>query len=78
MFCLTYPSKYLSCSERRKVERRIRRLEKLQRASSGQAQDAEIAEQLSKLKEDLEYVRVSYILNAFMSVVLIIHAIWHL
>ncbi|XP_059447228.1 rRNA-processing protein EFG1 isoform X2 [Corylus avellana] len=43
--------------ERRKVERRIRRLEKLQRASSGQAQDAEIAEQLSKLKEDLEYVR---------------------
>jgi hypothetical protein len=61
MFCLTYPSKYLSCSERRKVERRIRRLEKLQRASSGQAQDAEIAEQLSKLKEDLEYVRVSYI-----------------
>lgn len=40
--------------ERRKIERRIRRLEKLQRASSGQAQDAE---QLSKLKEDLEYVR---------------------
>ncbi|XVE65922.1 hypothetical protein DITRI_Ditri08aG0038400 [Diplodiscus trichospermus] len=43
--------------ERRKIERRIRRLEKLQRTSSGQAQDAEIAEQLSKLKEDLEYVR---------------------
>ncbi|KAF4352755.1 hypothetical protein F8388_003408 [Cannabis sativa] len=43
--------------ERRKIERRIRRLEKLQRASSGQAQDAETAEQLSKLKEDLEYVR---------------------
>ncbi|PON40160.1 rRNA-processing protein EFG [Parasponia andersonii] len=43
--------------ERRKIERRIRRLEKLQRASSGQTQDAEIAEQLSKLKEDLEYVR---------------------
>lgn len=42
--------------ERRKIERRIRRLEKLQRTSSGQAQDAE---QLSKLKEDLEYVRVS-------------------
>lgn len=40
--------------ERRKIERRIRRLEKLQRASSGQGQDAE---QLSKLKEDLEYVR---------------------
>ncbi|KAJ4722582.1 rRNA-processing protein EFG1 [Melia azedarach] len=43
--------------ERRKIERRIRRLEKLQRASSGQAQDAEITEQLFKLKEDLEYVR---------------------
>ncbi|XP_039015394.1 rRNA-processing protein EFG1-like [Hibiscus syriacus] len=43
--------------ERRKIERRIRRLEKLQRTSSGQAQDAEIANQLSKLKEDLEYVR---------------------
>ncbi|KAF2290194.1 hypothetical protein GH714_004007 [Hevea brasiliensis] len=43
--------------ERRKIERRIRRLEKVQRASSGQAQDVEIAEQLSKLKEDLEYVR---------------------
>ncbi|EEF45190.1 conserved hypothetical protein [Ricinus communis] len=43
--------------ERRKIERGIRRLEKLQRGSSGQPQDAEIAEQLSKLKEDLEYVR---------------------
>ncbi|MBA0712713.1 hypothetical protein Golax_011795 [Gossypium laxum] len=43
--------------ERRKVERRIRRLEKQQRTSPGQAQDMEIAEQLSKLKEDLEYVR---------------------
>ncbi|KAK1439523.1 hypothetical protein QVD17_05343 [Tagetes erecta] len=43
--------------ERRKVERRIRRLEKQQRASSGQAQEVEIAEQLSKLKEDLEYIR---------------------
>ncbi|XP_038722451.1 rRNA-processing protein EFG1-like isoform X2 [Tripterygium wilfordii] len=43
--------------ERRKIERRIRRLEKLQRTSSGQAQDAELADQLSKLKEDLEYVR---------------------
>lgn len=51
----------MCCSERRKIERRIRRLEKLQRASSGQAQDAEIAEQLSKLKEDLEYVRVSQV-----------------
>ncbi|KAG4179578.1 hypothetical protein ERO13_A10G114500v2 [Gossypium hirsutum] len=43
--------------ERRKIERRIRRLEKLQRTSSGQAQDVDIADQLSKLKEDLEYVR---------------------
>ncbi|MBA0780163.1 hypothetical protein Gotri_004302, partial [Gossypium trilobum] len=43
--------------ERRKIERRIRRLEKLQRTSSGQAQDEDIADQLSKLKEDLEYVR---------------------
>ncbi|GMP56216.1 hypothetical protein CsSME_00020785 [Camellia sinensis var. sinensis] len=43
--------------ERRKIERRIRRLEKMQRASSGQSKEAEIAEQLSKLKEDLEYVR---------------------
>ncbi|WCJ23915.1 hypothetical protein M5689_005912 [Euphorbia peplus] len=43
--------------ERRKIERRLRRLEKLQRGSSGQPQDADIAEQLSKLKEDLEYVK---------------------
>ncbi|XP_039040158.1 rRNA-processing protein EFG1-like [Hibiscus syriacus] len=43
--------------ERRKIERRIRRLEKLQRSSSGQAQDTVIADLLSKLKEDLEYVR---------------------
>ncbi|KAL6522703.1 hypothetical protein OROHE_016550 [Orobanche hederae] len=43
--------------ERRKIERRIRRLEKQQRISTGQAQEAEIADQLSKLKEDLEYVR---------------------
>ncbi|XP_057783303.1 rRNA-processing protein EFG1-like [Salvia miltiorrhiza] len=43
--------------ERRKIERRIRRLEKQQRASTGQAQEADISEQLSKLKEDLEYVK---------------------
>ncbi|XP_031398951.1 rRNA-processing protein EFG1 [Punica granatum] len=43
--------------ERRKIERRIRRLEKMQRSSSGPEQDAEITEQLAKLKEDLEYVR---------------------
>lgn len=54
-----------SLSERRKIERRIRRLEKQQRAASGQAQEAEVAEQLSKLKEDLEYVRVSYIFCIF-------------
>ncbi|KAL9685524.1 hypothetical protein QQ045_022975 [Rhodiola kirilowii] len=41
--------------ERRKIERSIRRLEKQQRISSGQ--EADIAEQLAKLKEDLEYVR---------------------
>lgn len=58
MFYLTHASEYVPFSERRKVERRIRRLEKSQRTSSGQAQDAEIADQLSKLKEDLEYVRV--------------------
>ncbi|KAF8016410.1 hypothetical protein BT93_H1808 [Corymbia citriodora subsp. variegata] len=43
--------------ERRKIERRIRRLEKMQRTLSGPEQDATIAQQLSKLKEDLEYVR---------------------
>ncbi|CAK9136673.1 unnamed protein product [Ilex paraguariensis] len=43
--------------ERRKIERRIRRLEKQQRASSNRAQEGETADQLSKLKEDLEYVR---------------------
>ncbi|KAL8158285.1 hypothetical protein AgCh_002838 [Apium graveolens] len=43
--------------ERRKIERRIRRLEKQHRVSAGQNQEAEISDQLSKLKEDLEYVR---------------------
>ncbi|KAK1362482.1 rRNA-processing protein EFG1 [Heracleum sosnowskyi] len=43
--------------ERRKIERRIRRLEKQHRVSAGQTQEAEISDQLSKLKEDLEYVR---------------------
>lgn len=47
-------------AERRKIERRIRRLEKQQRTSSGKAQETEISEQLAKLKEDLEYVRVSF------------------
>ncbi|XP_021728986.1 rRNA-processing protein EFG1-like [Chenopodium quinoa] len=39
--------------ERRKIERRLRRLEKNLRSSSGQIQEKEIAQ----LKEDLEYVR---------------------
>ncbi|XP_023639407.1 rRNA-processing protein EFG1 isoform X2 [Capsella rubella] len=43
--------------ERRKIERSIRRLEKLQRTSSAHVGDTDIAEQLTKLKEDLEYVR---------------------
>ncbi|CAO2821487.1 unnamed protein product [Amaranthus hypochondriacus] len=43
--------------ERRKIERRMRRLEKHLRSSSGQAQEKEISEQLAQLKEDLEYVR---------------------
>ncbi|KAF6170320.1 hypothetical protein GIB67_043010 [Kingdonia uniflora] len=43
--------------ERRKVERRIRRAEKQQRTSSDDTQEANIADQLSKLKKDLEYVR---------------------
>ncbi|XP_010278172.1 PREDICTED: rRNA-processing protein EFG1-like [Nelumbo nucifera] len=43
--------------ERRKIERRIRRLEKLQRASSDQAREEELSRQLTKLQEDLEYVR---------------------
>lgn len=33
-------------------------MEKQQRTSSGQAQETELAVQLSKLKEDLEYVKV--------------------
>ncbi|KAL1803995.1 rRNA-processing protein EFG1 [Daucus carota subsp. sativus] len=43
--------------ERRKIERRMRRLEKQHRISAGQTQEAEISDQLLKLKEDLEYVR---------------------
>ncbi|ANM58290.1 rRNA-processing EFG1-like protein (DUF2361) [Arabidopsis thaliana] len=44
--------------ERRKIERSIRRLEKLHRSTSGgYVQDAEIGGQLNRLKEDLEYVR---------------------
>ncbi|XP_031473430.1 rRNA-processing protein EFG1-like [Nymphaea colorata] len=42
--------------ERRKIERRIRRLERLQRTADQVAQD-QIAQQLFQLREDLEYVR---------------------
>ncbi len=46
-------------TERRKIERRIRRLEKQQRTSDDNPQRLpDIAEQLTQLKEDLEYVRV--------------------
>ncbi|RWR88861.1 rRNA-processing protein EFG1 [Cinnamomum micranthum f. kanehirae] len=43
--------------ERRKIERRIRRLERLQRTAPDHISEGEIADQLFKLKEDLEYVR---------------------
>ncbi|XP_074590485.1 uncharacterized protein LOC141846363 [Curcuma longa] len=43
--------------ERRKIERMIRRLEKQQRTSSNHALDESMLDQLSKLKEDLNYVR---------------------
>ncbi|KAL8048066.1 hypothetical protein ABFX02_07G039600 [Erythranthe guttata] len=43
--------------ERSKIERKIKRLEKQQLTSTGEAQEADIADQLSKLKEDLEYVK---------------------
>ncbi|XXG68159.1 hypothetical protein AAC387_Pa06g1311 [Persea americana] len=43
--------------ERRKIERRIRRLERLQRTAPDHITEGEIADQLFKLKEDLEYVR---------------------
>ncbi|KAF1880203.1 hypothetical protein Lal_00022332 [Lupinus albus] len=42
--------------ERRKIERRIRRLEKQYRTSSAQAQASEVADQLSSLQKDLQYV----------------------
>ncbi|XP_026660024.1 rRNA-processing protein efg1 isoform X1 [Phoenix dactylifera] len=43
--------------ERRKIERMIRRLEKQQRSSSDHTSEGKISDQLSKLREDLEYVR---------------------
>ncbi|CAN6439533.1 unnamed protein product [Victoria cruziana] len=42
--------------ERRKIERRIRRSERLQRTADHVAQE-QITQQLSQLREDLEYVR---------------------
>lgn len=50
-------NKKIKFFERRKIERQIRRLEKQQRTSSGQAHETQIAEQLARLREDLEYVR---------------------
>lgn len=45
--------------ERRKIERRIRRLEKLHRASSSSSSSAQpYSDQLSALKQDLQYVMV--------------------
>lgn len=55
------PNAYFVLIERRKIERRIRRLERLQRTASDHISEEEIANQLFKLKEDLEYVRVSSI-----------------
>ncbi|KAK6161413.1 hypothetical protein DH2020_004794 [Rehmannia glutinosa] len=51
-------------------EKKIRRLEKQQRVSAGQAEEADIADQLSKLKEDLEYVRVKLLYNQIVYVYL--------
>lgn len=67
MFIPVFGSHIYALLERRKIERRIRRLEKMQCSSSGPEQDAEIAEQLSKLKEDLEYVRVGCSYDAFVT-----------
>lgn len=50
-------NKKIKFFERRKIERQIRRLEKQQRTGSGLAQEAQISQQLARLKEDLEYVR---------------------
>ncbi|CAH9083635.1 unnamed protein product [Cuscuta epithymum] len=50
-------NKKIKFFDRRKIERRIRRLEKQQRTCSGQVQETQIAEQLARLKEDLEYVK---------------------
>lgn len=55
---------HLLDAERRKIERRIRRLEKQQRALAEHSSEestqqlATLSDQLIQLKEDLEYVRV--------------------
>lgn len=49
IFCSNY-------KERRKIERMIRRLEKQQRSNGD-----DVSNKLSKLREDLEYVRVSFL-----------------
>ena len=59
MYGMYLPSSWCWCSkykERRKIERMIRRLEKQQR-SNGDG----VNNNLSKLREDLEYVRVSFL-----------------
>ncbi|KAH9603790.1 hypothetical protein KSS87_018816 [Heliosperma pusillum] len=43
--------------ERRKIERRIRRMEKQQRVSLNEEEEKKIVEELVQLKKDLEYVR---------------------
>ncbi|XP_074316549.1 uncharacterized protein LOC141652843 [Silene latifolia] len=43
--------------ERRKIERRIRRMEKQQRVSLNEEEEKKIMEELVQLKNDLEYVR---------------------
>lgn len=59
----------MSKLERRKIERMIRRLEKQQRTSSDHMSEGKVSDQLSKLREDLEYVRVSYMHDIFASVI---------
>lgn len=57
----------LRSAERRKIERRLRRLEKQQRTVGDQVSAADsgaLSQELSDLKEDLEYVRVCMRLHA--------------
>lgn len=46
-------------AERRKIERGIRRIERMQRTAADHLHEALLSDQLAKLREDLEYVRVS-------------------